>query len=404
MKVLKFKDLNNILKVRLISDFFSELVVTGTMPFMALYLSDIFNTMIAGIFLTSCVILNILSSLLGGYIGDTFNKTKIMIFSQLTLGFFMILMGYSLLNPDYIYVFCISYIFFNIVYGIQYPILESTIMDAIESNANFVYRLEYWLTNVAMAIGALLGGFFYDFNPFIMFFLASIIFILIGLSYKLWLPFASKTNIKTEKNNFFINYSNVLKNKLFLKITLGFSLLLIAELSISTLTAINLKNNFNTVTINSLEINGVSMFSIIMFINTFIIITLTKLIGRTFNSLTLSKQLLIGLILYMLGYISINSFNTIFPLLIAIMLATIGEIVYAPIYNSMKYRIIPNENRSSYLAVSSLGYHFSQVFSRLFLIILPFVKVYQINLLLLCILLLGSILMFFSVKNISTKT
>ena len=47
---MKWNNLSLTLKVRLISNFFQEIITTAFLPFMALYLSDMTSTKFAGIF------------------------------------------------------------------------------------------------------------------------------------------------------------------------------------------------------------------------------------------------------------------------------------------------------------------------------------------------------------------
>ena len=61
--------------------------------------------------------------------------------------------------------------------GLQYPAMDTIIMDAITPDIeSYIYKIDYWLTNVAVALGALLGGIlysnnqtFYSLSPFSLF-------------------------------------------------------------------------------------------------------------------------------------------------------------------------------------------------------------------------------------------
>lgn len=49
--------------------------------------------------------------------------------------------------------------------GLQYPAMDTIIMDAITPDIeSYIYKIDYWLTNVAVALGALLGGILYSNN------------------------------------------------------------------------------------------------------------------------------------------------------------------------------------------------------------------------------------------------
>ncbi len=79
-KVMKWNNLSLTLKVRLISNFFQEIITTAFLPFMALYLSDMTSTKFAGIFLTLLVLLNFPISFFAGYLIEFFPKKNLYYF------------------------------------------------------------------------------------------------------------------------------------------------------------------------------------------------------------------------------------------------------------------------------------------------------------------------------------
>lgn len=364
------------------------------MPFIALYLADIFSPLFSGVFLTISTVLNVIASFLGGYISDNKNKSSIMVYSQLLLALFMVIMAVSLLNDQYIILFCIFYLLFNFTYGAQFPILEATLMNAIVDNDHDVYKIQYWFNNIATAAGALIGGFFYHWKPYILFIIGFSIFLLIAILYKKWIIASDiqTENKKMNTRNIVKTYISIFKDKPYIFLLLGYSFILIGEFSLSSYVSVKLKEQFHNITIFNINIDGVLMFSILMFTNTVIVVILTGIISKISKKTSPSKQLLIGFIMYTIGYFIVSYSNFFSILLIAMILATIGEIIYAPIYNVLKFRLIPQKNRGSYLAISSLGFHFSQIVSRLLLVLYVYISVTNMSIILGCILILGSML------------
>ncbi len=68
------KRLSTTLKVRLISNFLQLIITTAFIPFIALYLTDMLNQSIVGIYLVVLVILKFPLSIISGYIIEIFPK------------------------------------------------------------------------------------------------------------------------------------------------------------------------------------------------------------------------------------------------------------------------------------------------------------------------------------------
>ena len=75
------------------------------------------------------------------------------------------------------YWFCVAYAIFTIVWGLQFPVMDTLIMDAItEDVEHYIYKISYWMTNLSVAIGALLGGLMYGYSMLLLFLIAACIF------------------------------------------------------------------------------------------------------------------------------------------------------------------------------------------------------------------------------------
>ncbi|WP_202599211.1 hypothetical protein [Weissella confusa] len=93
-----WRNLSVTLKVRLISNFFQELITSAFLPCIALYLSDMANPKFAGIFLTLRVVANLTVSLLGGHLLESFHNTKAALIYHFVIAIMLIMMGIMILN------------------------------------------------------------------------------------------------------------------------------------------------------------------------------------------------------------------------------------------------------------------------------------------------------------------
>ena len=87
------------------------------------------------------------------------------------------------------YWFCVAYAIFTIVWGLQFPVMDTLIMDAItEDVEHYIYKISYWMTNLSVAIGALLGGLMYGYSMLLLFLIAACIFLIVLFILYIWLP------------------------------------------------------------------------------------------------------------------------------------------------------------------------------------------------------------------------
>ncbi|PWZ72517.1 MFS transporter, partial [Staphylococcus pseudintermedius] len=93
------------------------------------------------------------------------------------------------------------------------------------------------------------------------------------------------------------SYDTVLKDRHFIIMTFGFSILMMGELSASSYIVIRLKEIFNPIHLAYLNIDGVKMFSILMIVNTVIVISCTYIISKWFMSYNQKYILLLGMVM-----------------------------------------------------------------------------------------------------------
>ncbi|MDA3752936.1 MFS transporter [Staphylococcus aureus] len=404
---MKWNNLSLTLKVRLISNFFQEIITTAFLPFMALYLSDMTSTKFAGIFLTLLVLLNFPISFFAGYLIEFFPKKKSVLLYQFLMSMMLLGMTFSITSSNLIIIFCVFYVIFNIVWGLQYPAMDTIIMDAITPDIeSYIYKIDYWLTNVAVALGALLGGILYSNNQTFLFIVAFLVYLIIFFVLLKWLP--KETNNTISKNKFnikdiFMSYKTVSKDTRYVFLTIGFSIIMMGELSSSSYVAVRLKETFNDVYLYSIHIDGVKMYSFLIMINTIVVVTLTYHISKLVLNIKPKIILIFGLLMYIIGYSGITYLNQFYLLILFMMLATIGEIIYAPIFDEQKFKMIPEDKRGTYSAVNTIGFNFSELLARLGIVLGTIFSSFQMSIFMLTILSLGGFLMYISIFELQDK-
>ena len=80
-------------------------------------------------------------------------------------------------------------------------------------------------------------------------------------------------------------------------------------------------------------------------------------------------MLIIGRAIYGVGYTFVTSANSWYMLLLFGFIATIGELMYSPIYNTEQANMIPEDKRVSLSAFSNISYNGADLIARSTIII-----------------------------------
>ncbi|CAM4165380.1 MFS transporter [Staphylococcus schweitzeri] len=398
------KRLSTTLKVRLISNFLQLIITTAFIPFIALYLTDMLSQSIVGIYLVGLVVLKFPLSIISGYLIEIFPKKLLVLIYQATMVIMLVLMGIFESHQLWqIIGFCVSYAIFTIVWGLQFPVMDTLIMDAItEDVEHFIYKISYWITNLSVAIGALLGGLMYGHSMLLLFLIAACIFLFVLIILYIWLPQDQNQVRQSDDNryassyrklqimNIFRSYKLVLKDCNYMLLISGFSIIMMGEFSISSYIAIRLKDQFETISIGSYDITGAKMLAILLMINTVCVILLTYFISKVVLKMDFKIALIIGLLIYIVGYSSLTYLNQFGLLVVFMIVATVGEIIYSPIVSEQRFKIIPRAKRGTYSAVNALGIHISETLARLGIVLGTFLTSLQMGLYMFIVLTIGA--------------
>ena len=388
------------IKVRLITSFFNRMASNSVMPFMALFFTQEKNKIYAGIILLISVGVSFISGIVGGYLADRFKRKHLLYWTSTIAPTFLLIMTLCLIPEKRpIYLFAVIYLLFIFSNNLGRPALEAIILDSsTPKNRKAIYTLEYWLTNLSISLGAILGGLLYINHQILLFAILTIITYGISVAYFIWLEDEQVSVRKKTNDNMFIDllqsYQTALMDKRFVQLVLGFMFVFTAERSLSSYISVRLKETFDTISIFNFEIEGVRMYSILNVENTLLVVCFTFLIANLTKSLSNKKILLIGLILYGIGYSLITSANNFFVLILLGFIATLGELLYSPVFNTEQANCIPEDQRGSYLAFSSLSFNGATLLSNASLILGAYLLPWQMSIWIAIIIFLGIFIMY----------
>ncbi|PTI69423.1 MFS transporter [Mammaliicoccus vitulinus] len=133
--------------------------------------------------------------------------------------------------------------------------------------------------------------------------------------------------------------------------------------------------------------------------NTLVVVTFTLIIGYITSKINTRYVLIIGLTFYTVGY-TVNFFaNEWSILIICMIIASIGELMYAPITNSKVIDLIPTNKRGAYNSFYSLSSTGAELVARLTILFYPWMSPLLISLFYFIILILGSCLIYKSLLS-----
>lgn len=139
---------------------------------------------------------------------------------------------------------------------------------------------------------------------------------------------------------------------------------MMGELSASSYIAIRLKESFHPIHIEHLNIDGVKMYSILTIVHTVIVISCTYIISKWSMSYNQKYILCLGMRMHVADDASVTYLNPFYLLILFMIVATIGEIIYVPIFNVNRFKMIPEDERRTYSAFNSLGFNLSELIAR----------------------------------------
>lgn len=367
MTLSEFKQFHVNIKIRMVASFVSDVAEMSIFPFMAIYFSSKLGLTWAGAILTFTTMVSIIFSMYGGFWADQLGRKKVMVAGYMiqTASFIIIALANS---PwfESVWVTFIMFFLLSITSRFIDPASEALLIDvSSEEEQPVMYRFIYWSTNVAFAIGIVLGGLFFKTHKFELFLGFAILSIFtLGLTMG-WIrddyePHKNQEEKKGALTGILHNYANVVKDTRFMVLCLATLLVLSLEFQLYGFIAVRLNEDIHT-SMFGFEIDGPKMLSILIIINTMIVIFASSIIGKLAKKFNMNTALFMGLVMFVVGYSFLAWNNVMVVLMIAIAVATIGELLFQPIRSTYVAQLAKKEARGTYKAVSGLSMDAGQI-------------------------------------------
>jgi DHA1 family multidrug resistance protein B-like MFS transporter len=346
------KSLHLNVKIRLAESFLDCLLACMILPFMIVYFTQHFGEVTAGLLSGINILLGIASTIYGGYLADHIGRRKIIIVSSSIsiINYSIMAMANWYVEMPVITFVCCSVN--SILSGLSAPATRSMTIDATTAEQRkFVYGIQYWLFNISFLIGSLLGGTLfahYKAELMIGMIMVSIIsFILIKFFIsELYVP-----NVITK--SLLKRYFIVLKDWKFILYVVGIGLIMSTEHQVRSYNLIKFA-----------ERDELFHYSILVSENTILVVLLGLFSTYLIRKLDHQKIVTSVGIIFVISTALMAGFSELWILVMLMAIVTIAELAIVPAEQSLMADIIPEDNRSVYIACD-------QLLGRLLMLLVP---------------------------------
>lgn len=378
---MRFRDFHKNVKTRIYVLFAFGTVQATTLPFMAIYFARNFGEAITGFLLTVSIVASMFSGILGGYYADKIGRKKLMVGSEAVflLAFMIMAAANSPWWQSPVTTF-VTYLITNVCWGIYGPADEAMLMDVTTAESRqLMYSIFYWVGNLTMAVGASVGAVLFESDRFILFGVSSVVLLgtLLTTIFRIEETFV-KSSVTVPiggvrglfPHGLVKTYKRVLTDTLFLKYILGGMLVMAVEFQLSNYIGIRFAKDIVRQPLIHIhqwlvEIDGIKMLGFLQTENTVLVVLLAAFVARWMNKYQDRHVLLFGILMNTIGYSYMMITNAPWLLIIAMFVATIGEVSSVPIRQTYLGDIAPHNARSSYIAVNGLTFSGSRIMASL---------------------------------------
>lgn len=378
---MMFRTLHPNIKIRIYTSFLSRIVGSAIFPFMAIYFTTRMNASIAGVLVVSQVFIQFITGLYGGHLADLVGRKRLMVAGEvIKVGAFI---GMLLANSPWYESALLTYVMMLLVGvsgGLVNPAAEAMLIDvSTKETRSFMYAVNYWAVNLSIMIGLSIGGWFFEDYLF------ELLIVLMALSLlTLWMTvtFIIDTYVVTSEKSrgqyglkpLLTSYGLVCKDLSFLAFTLGGVAILAIEFQRNNYISVRLERDIQPMMVDFLglyafQLDGIKLLSLLTVTNTLIIVLFTAIVSRWIKRKDEQPLMYGGFILFGAGYAFI-AFSTHLPgLFLAVVVLSIGELLYVPTRQAMLAEVVDDSRRGAYMAFNGLVFQLGKMLGGLGLII-----------------------------------
>ncbi|HET7577697.1 MAG TPA: MFS transporter [Bacillales bacterium] len=382
---MKIFQLHPNIQLRLAVEFLTTLISMTVLPFVAIYFADRIGQTIVGFMLMSVVVSGVCGGFIGGFYSDKMGRKKLMIIADAVTVVMYVCIAF--VDSPWWSLPYVAFVFFVIVFffsGIMGPVAQAMIIDVSDpENRKFIFTLSYWAMNLAIAAGGILGAFLFENYHFELFLGVAGISLVSLLVTVFWISESyrpEKVGAGQESHqekdsegvrSMLSSYGNVLKDKIFVVYVIASLLLGTLEEQLTNYIGVRLNEHIPSQVLFSFgsfdfHVDGFKMLGFLQTENTMFVVAFAVGIGMLMKRFSDHWVLYIGIGLFASGYFILGFSLNPWILFMGMGVVSIGEIMFSPVKQAYLADIAPENRRSSYMAVSSLGFYMATMIAAIF--------------------------------------
>jgi MFS family permease len=319
-------------------------------PFFALYITEKFNVGMTevGVLFALFSLSSFIGSFLGGALTDRLGRRRMLIFGLLASSFSTLLMGFI----DSLQAFYVLALLSGVFTDVAGPAHQAMVADLVpEQKRAEGYGILRVAFNLAVTIGPAIGGFMATRSYQLLFVTdAGISTITAGIVYFFLRETKPQPRSDAKPETIgatFKGYGQVLRDGVFMLFVFMCILMGLVYMNMSTTLGVYLRDVYAV---------PESGYGALLSINALMVVVLQFPISRRITDRPPLLMMAIGTALYALGFglYGIVTNNAMFVL--AMVIITVGEMIVAPVSQSLTARFAPEDMRGRYMAVFGISW------------------------------------------------
>ncbi|WP_226659456.1 MDR family MFS transporter [Pseudalkalibacillus hwajinpoensis] len=372
---MRIRDWDRNLKIRLFGEGMMNILFWMFFPFMAIYFSDSFGKGMAGLLLVLSQVVAVIANLVGGYCADQYGRKQMMFLSAIGQGLTFIV--FALANSPWFDSPMLTFISFSIlgIFGSLYwPASHAMVADVVEEkDRNTVFAVFYTALNISVVVGPILGGLFFFQHRFSLLLIAALVSfslaVLIAIFIRETAPEKRQNSLVTDSSTKWTkfiwtqlqDYRVIAKDKIFLLFILAGVLVAQTFMQLDLLIAVYLSEKVPEQAVfhflgTSIIADGNRIFSWLISENGLLVALLTVYMTSKMNQFKERNVFIISCLIYALSMILFGNVTSVWLLVIAMFVFTMGELMVVGIQEGFVSRLAPEHMRGQYFAAASLRF------------------------------------------------
>jgi DHA1 family multidrug resistance protein B-like MFS transporter len=370
----KFFSLHRNVRTRIGLAFVGKLIDAMILTYIAIYLAAHVGIALTGALILIFAVFAVFGMLVGGHLSEHWGRRPVLIVGDLAACVFLVLMAFAYFGDwgALAVYFCYAIVKFGS--NLALPANDTTIIDVTPpEDRRYVYTVNYWVVNLALGGGALVGGFLYNAH-----FGAVIIAGAIGMGGALVVTVALVSETKpaqptdappaklTGFRQFVDGYRVVLVDSTFRRLIIAASLGLTLEGQMNSYIGIRLSTGMPIQRVFPFgHVGGVQMLGVLKAENTLLVVVLALFINALLSRFSDRTRLYGGITLFAGGFAVLAVSDSAWVLLLACLALTFGELMNVPVKQALLAELAPDKGRPHYMAAYYLHIRIGQILNAL---------------------------------------